>query len=206
MNGRTIRTLMLLLAALFIGGCATTNTGLAVSDEVLATIDGKSMSILNASPSNFLAGSGLSGAFGNVDAMKSSGRKLVGQYGVQDPATYIRQSLADDYAVLHNVSVLQAGSKDADLSLDIRTSYWGIEHFDFSVGKYRVVYSVMLKLVDVSSGEVLAEEVCGRWPNKSNSSPSRDQLVAGNASMLKQELKTAADFCINYFKTTTLRM
>lgn len=138
--------------------------------------------------------------------MKISGRKLVGQYRIQYPAAHIRQSLADDYTVLHNVSVNRARTTESDMILDIRTSNWGIENFDFSIGKYRVVYSVSLKLVDASSGEVLAENACGRWPSKSNYSPSRDQLLANNASLLKQELKTAADFCTNYFKTTTLRM
>ena len=43
-------------------------------------------------------------------------------------------------------------------------------------------------------------------PEQTAESPSYNELVANSAARLKQELKTAADFCISEFKAKTLAL
>jgi hypothetical protein len=63
-----------------------------------------------------------------------------------------------------------------------------------------------MRLVDAKSGSVLAEGGCARVPEHTPEAPSYDELVANSAQRLKQELKTAADFCISEFKSKTLAL
>jgi hypothetical protein len=47
----------------------------------------------------------------------------------------------------------------------------------------------------------MAEGFCARTPEQTDDAPSHDELLENQAVRLKEELKLAADFCINAPKT-----
>ena len=71
---------------------------------------------------------------------------------------------------------------------------------------YLYEYSARMRLVDTKSGQVLAEGACSRVPEETKASPTYDEMLANNAERLKQELRSAAEFCVNEFRTKTLAL
>lgn len=85
-------------------------------------------------------------------------------------------------------------------------SAWSYGYFPTNWGKYRVIYSVRAKLVDVDRGAVLAEAFCSRLPELDATAPSHDELLANEAARLKQELAKAASECAGRFKREMLSL
>jgi hypothetical protein len=62
------------------------------------------------------------------------------------------------------------------------------------------MYSAKMRVIDTKKRSLLAEGFCSRVPEKSESAPSYDQLLENQAARLKQELKVAAEHCIDEFR------
>jgi hypothetical protein len=160
-------------------------------------------------------------AFGLIGAaaMIKAGNDIVEENGVEDPAAYIGAELAKSLTESLGVQFVENGGKlaesgeagdlakvydNAHLLLDVQTINWSFVYFPTDWNSYRVIYSAKLRLVDTRTGKLQAEGFCARVPEKSAGSPSRDQLLADHAALLKSELKVAADYCIGQFKANVL--
>ena len=161
-----------------------------------------------------MAAGALFGAIGGAtagSAMESAGNDLVAEYNVDDPAesivhalgnglqTRFSTTLAPGRARLTRAEAVEAVGV-ADLVLDVRTLLWGFAYFPTSWAKYRVLYVAHARLIDGKKGTVLAEGGCAFPPSQdADAAPGYDELLADGGKRLKQELKTAADFCANEF-------
>lgn len=156
-------------------------------------------------------------AFGMLGAaaMINAGNKIIQENDVDDPANYIAESLLADLKVsfdadsYFNNSIKIKNEKPAQVAavykefsyvLDVRTINWSFGYFPADWNNYRVMYSAKLRLIETSKGRVLSEGFCSRVPDKTEYSPSKEELLGNNAERLKNELKIAADHCIEEFK------
>ena len=172
------------------------------------------------------AGKATGAAFGVIGgaiagaAMVSSGNEIVRENGVEDPANWISQELADSMKRKYGVSFkgtrrvsdekpeeISKACVGADYALDVRTINWSLGYFPVNWGTYRVMYSAQLRLIDCKTGEVVAQGFYARLPEKSDDSPDWDELVENNkAARLKKELKIGAQEAMYHFKTKILKL
>jgi len=212
---------LLVVVAAMTAGCVSVQQ-IPMSAASLEAIKGKELALSEREKPDFSAMTPARGAFGMIGAAVtiSEGNKLIKENRIEDPAVYIGRTLAADLQGRHNTRLSPKGAAIAsdevtdlvknapgtDLVLDVRTLNWSFVYFPTVWGKYRVIYSARMRLVDTKSGRVLAEGGCHRAPEHTPDAPSYDELVANSAQRLKQELKTAAEFCISELQAKTLAL
>jgi hypothetical protein len=91
----------------------------------------------------------------------------------------------------------------SDLVLDVRTTDWGF-HPTSMGDRYGATYDGTVRLVDTRTRAVLAEGICVFHPLDGSDGPTRDQLLAKNADVLKQQLTSITDFCADDYRTRIL--
>ena len=64
------------------------------------------------------------------------------------------------------------------MSESVRTVNWSFAYFPTDWNSYRVIYSAKLRLTDTRNRKVLAEGFCARIPEKSDSAPGYEELLA----------------------------
>jgi hypothetical protein len=213
--------LLVVVAAAMTAGCVSVQQ-IPMSASSAEAVKDKEIALSQRARPDFAASTPAKAVFGMIGAaaMISEGNKLVKENGIEDPALYIAQTLVADLQGRYNtrlspkgapvasddVADLVKNANGSDVVLDVRTINWSFVYFPLSLGKYRVIYSARLRLVDAKSGRVLAEGGCHRVPEQTAQSPTYGELLANSAARLKQELRTAADFCISEFKTKTLAL
>ena len=152
--------------------------------------------------------------------MANAGPDLLAKNNIADPAAYIGEQLSQGLAAKYGIAVssrsitlydddVQAIAKSnptADLVLEVRTTGWGFVNYPTDWEKYRVMYDARLRLIDAKGGSVLAAGDCHRWPDKTSSSPTYEELFLNGAERLKKELREAAEFCVGEFKTKVFQM
>ncbi|MBP7880249.1 MAG: hypothetical protein KAZ75_02050 [Acinetobacter sp.] len=170
---------------------------------------------------SFLATTALNVQFAllGLAAQISSGNKIINENQVEDPAIYIANELAktleSQLGITHittststtttnNIKTLAEQHKEADILLDVQTTYWQSIYYTSDWNNYRVVYAAKLRLIDTKNKKVIAESICSKKQDDKKNSPSYDQLIANNAAVLKAALKSHADECISEFKTNAL--
>lgn len=210
------------LFSIFTSGCVSVQE-MPIEANSLDTLKGRELMLSVRARPDFAAmtvGKAAIGGLIGAAAMISAGNEIVAHNDIQDPARHISErlgrALKDSYGVRlasretaivsDEISEIVSNSPDADLVLDTRTINWSLAYFPTSWGKYRVIYSARLRLVDVKRRKVLAEGGCRHLPEETEMSPSYDELIANNAARLKLELAAAAAFCAGEFGSKTLAM
>jgi hypothetical protein len=213
--------LLVVVAAVMTAGCVSVEQ-IPMNASSADAIKDKEIALSERAKPEFVAMTSTNGLFGPIGAAASvsGGNELVKKHGIEDPALYIAHTLAADLQSRYNarlspkavpiasddIAEAVENANGADLVLDVRTLNWSFVYSPISWGKYRVIYSARLRLVDAKSARVVAEGGCRRVPEHTAQAPTYDKLVANSAERLKQELKTAADFCISEFKAKTLAL
>jgi hypothetical protein len=201
-----MRMMMIVVAGLVtLTGCVSTKI-VPLQQARMATLQGKTLTVLKREKPAFTAGTAGKAAFGLIGAtaMIVKGNSIVRENDIEDPAVYIAEELAGDLANAHSMTVVPAGGS-ADVLLDVQTVNWSFLYFPTDWNSYRVIYSAKLRLMDNRSRKMLAEGFCARIPEKSDSAPGYDELMADQAARLKQELTAGADHCIAEFRSKVLK-
>ena len=158
-----------------------------------------------------------------VVGMSVAGEQFVRENAIVDPAFQIARELGDGfgkgYGLRPSPPVLVGLDGDptkihqpipaGDLVLDVWTDNWSLEPFPYEDSRFRVRYRVNMLLIDARVahpvgggwGEVIAEATCSCVSEDASLAPSYDQLVADHAHRVKSELDTAADFCVEDFRS-----
>jgi hypothetical protein len=168
-----------------------------------------------------VAAGSLFGAVGGAIAgtsMVSEGDKIVASNNIQDPAHQISRELVTALSQARGIKVVTpaanitkedpkavaAAAGSADFVLDVRTVNWSFVYFPANWARYRVIYSVQLRLIETKTGKVIAEGFHARIPEKTSNSPDYDGLLANGAEVIKTELRTAAAESVAHFKKNVL--
>ncbi len=207
-----MRVLSTVAISLLLGACASTQN-VAVAPSVLDTMDGQSVVLIQRETPSFVAMTSGKGMFAvaGVGAAVAAGNKMVSENGISDPAMTISRSLAEglarDYGVqvqgetglaasdtVDSIVELAAGS---DYALDVATQGWSYIYDGFSFGDYFVGYSSKVRLIKVSTAEIVSSGMCAYDAKKLGKAPvSHDKLLAEDAAFIKQELSDATNLCV----------
>ncbi len=220
-------TLSAVAASVILAGCASTDLALPGKTkapvDLSSVLDGKRMILAKREKPAFTAVTGGKAALGMLGggAMGVAGNRIVKRNNVQDPAGRIAQNVASAVSSRHRVNVVGAGShsvdklsvaeiasahSDADLVLDIRTKGWGFTYFPTDWKHYRVTYNAKMRLIDTATRTVVHKANCNRMPKRTGTEPTRKQLLANNAALLKQKLDEQASICAEKFKKKLMNL
>lgn len=210
---RLATSVVLLSSAL--AGCVSTKT-IGVAPNVLDHYHGDTVTVTHRGEGGFLAqtsGKAMIGAIGAV-AMIHAGNEIIHEDQVPDPAASIAQALQADLvrengmkSVDMSVSTdttdalkLASQYENADLLLDVYTTYWGFVYFPTNWTHYKVLYIARMRLIDTKTAKVLATGFCSRKPESSASeAPTYAELLGDHGALLKKELAQAAETCAEQF-------
>lgn len=212
-----MRVLSIIAAMLMLSACASTQN-LAAAPETLSAMNGKSLTIIQRESPGFVAMTSGKGMFAvaGVGAAVAAGNKMVRENDVQDPALAISRTLAatlstdygiqvrgeSDVAATDDVKELAGLADGSDYALEVETQGWSYIYDGFSFGDYFVGYSSKLRLIDVSTAEIVSSGFCAYDAKKAGKSPvTHETLLAEQAAYIKQELADAANLCIRDFAT-----
>lgn len=205
------RVTALLTLAVVLSGCVSTRTTSIATDSESA-LRGKSLALSHRARQDFSAATPAKAAFGVIGAlaMISAGNQLVTDNAVEDPEGYIGEQLGlalqskyglsaaaevTTLADTTDVQKLAALYPGADYLLDTQTVNWSIL-YRMSLIRYRVLYAVKVRLIDVHKAKLLAEGFCHRNDQDDPNPPNYDELTANRAELLKSRLRSDADACI----------
>ncbi|MFC3814745.1 hypothetical protein [Lysobacter sp. GCM10012299] len=172
-----------------------------LSDADAAALQGKSVAVTIHERPGFSAMTAGKATFGllGAAAMYSAGNALVKDNDIKDPAEIVRMQLAASLASAYGANVLAtdtapteakkpkeiaATHPQADYVLDVRSVGWMYAYFPTQWGTYWVGYSAQVQLVD-KSGRQVSNAACNTHTRENKHPPSREQLHADNAQLLK---------------------
>lgn len=210
MNIRATLTMFVATCVVSLTGCVSTRT-VGVPNDTAFGMRGKSLVVSQRTKPDFGAttpGKAMFGLIGAV-AMISAGRAIVEENDIQDPAPFIagqlRQQLVERYglepasgagALADTTDTLKLASlyAGADYLLDVQTINWGFLYRP-NITRYRVLYSVKVRLIDIHAAKLLAEGFCYRKDDNDPHPPTYDELLTAQASLLKARLQADAAEC-----------
>ena len=211
-----------LFAPALLAGCVSVEP-IPLAPGATDALRGRQVALASREQPDFAAVTAARAAIGGLVGaaiMGEGGRRVVEDNNIQDPAHTIAQSIAAELRDTHQLrldaSAISVDSDDVpkiakenaggDLLLDVRTINWGYVYFPTTWNRYRVFYSARLRLIDIKSAKVIAEGFCSRMPEETPDAPTGDELLANGAAVVKRELKTAADTCIEHFRGETFAL
>ena len=216
------RIISFVFISLIMSGCVSTQN-VAIDQDSSGKFQNKSISTTSRDLPDFAAMTAGKAMFGVIGAtaMISAGNEIVRNNQIEDPANYIAINLITSFAEQFK-SVIAANNtgnltseNPAKISelypnlnylIDVRTINWSFVYYPTKWGKYRIIYSAKLRLINTKTGRVTAEGFCSRVPEDASNAPTRDAMLADKAALLKSELRIAANLCINEFKSNVLRL
>ena len=202
-----------------LAGCVSAPTKPIASS---ANLQGKRVVLSEYAKPDFAAmtpGKAVFGMFGAV-AMIHAGNEIVKNDGIQDPAIDISHQLAEELvkrdadtilsspavvAANDNPAILVKTYPGADLIIDVKTIQWMYAYYPSKWQKYHVNYAARVRLLDGSTGALVAQQLCKIDPTDPSNPPSGDALTADQGALLKQLLKEAGNTCVKNFELQVLK-
>ncbi len=180
-----------------------------INDSFAHTLRGKSLVVTSSNTPRFNV---VTRIVFNGDPI-SNGNKLIKDYNLSDPsvaiASQVSNRLANTFSMKRlrpvrieeydTIEYLASKYKNNDFVLDIRTSNWTLGFNPFKQGALRLIYRATLYLIDTKTEEVVTESLCAIKTSESKAY-TYDQYMASNAMLLKQELQSITQHCINEFE------
>jgi hypothetical protein len=208
--------------AALLSACATVQNKPATND-VLAQMRGKSIVTVQypiADFSAFTAGNAVFGAIGGL-ASVGEGNKLIKENSIEDLGNKIGRSVSsrlEATSLFKEVSISNTITTNDDLDalvsanskseyvLDVRTRLWMLNYYPTDWSHYRLFYTARLRLIEVKSKQVVAENMCKTVEGNDAKPPNWNELVGNNAALLKRYFDSALIKCSNDFAVNTLKL
>jgi hypothetical protein len=160
------------------------------------------------------------GLIGAVRMTQSNSKSAVAENGIEDSAAEVSHALLlaaqNQYGAIPAASPVRVDTTDvhqlaqaasgADVLFDIQEIEFTYEFIPFKHDQYRVHSSFKFRMVDVHTGTLMAERSCQQSTKDDPTHPSEDELLANDATLLKQILSTQRDRCVNQFETQVLNV
>lgn len=150
------------------------------------------------------------------------GNALVKENGIEDPAFLIADLLGRLMEIRYGLNYESGGPATAigrddtpakvteykrfQYVLDVSTRYWGFVYENRFSDNYRAFYVATLRLIEMSSENILAEGWCSTVNRLPHTWFSLDDLIGNGASRLKIEFENIAQFCVEEFSKKSLGM
>lgn len=143
------------------------------------------------------------GAVGGAMSYAAGAGGSVDGAGINDPAKFMRLELGTLLAKTFEMEFVMA-TTPADLQLEVSTVEWGI--VATRMRHYGVNYQARLRLWDLRTKKVVAQQLCDSGPPRDQpSNPSTEQLDSkAGLHLIKGRLGAAASYCLQHFRNHTL--
>lgn len=204
--------LTLLVGASLLAGCATVSHT-PMAKDASERLQGKTFALTKYPPAEFMPFTSGKAAFGLLGAamMISEGKQIVKDNAIPDPAIMISEGLAQKLATVRSMKVAAAGKvaeddkvealaaahAGVDYLVDVKTFTWMINYYPSNWNGYRVTYSARVRLIDTATKQVVAETACQTIQGDDAKPPTKDELLAANATLLKSYLDKGAAACVD---------
>lgn len=218
-----LKKILVIICVFSITGCAGIQH-LPLSQDDSQNLSGKSLQTSVSKIPSFmvmtpgkgaLMGFGLIGGLIAASSAQSEGQKLIEENGVPDPAVLISEQLKTTLADKYNLTVvgtapiiaeqskipnlIEIAKSRSDLLLDVRTTGWQMIYLPSKWNEYRIISFFWMRLIDVQSQRVIAEEFAKYIPDSSEIPLTYDYLTGNNAAGLKRELLNAVVYSVDFF-------
>lgn len=211
---------IVLTTALALSGCVSIKKQ-SLSQDARGGLKEQTVAATKRAKPDFAAMTATKGAFALLGAMAaiSDGNSMVAKYNIDDPADAISRELMGALKETHGMrpaedamsistddagQIAAAAQGKAAYVVDVQTINWSFLYYPMSWGRYRVIYTARVRLINAGSKTVVAEGFCKRMPDDEAHAPSYDDLVNDNAAGLKKELAIATQECITAMKAEML--
>lgn len=208
---------------------AAFDIGLALCGPAWATDDGPSPGVASAPAAapgslvafvkrtkppkvaGFSAGLGALGAVGGLAASSGDG-SMVTDNGIEDPSGDMARQIAGAYVAAHGGQVAatpladdhpwtQAKAGGARYVVDVETPAMMLMYFSFDWAHYDLTYYDAVKIIDTTTGSVVAKARCSLDTNKANAA-TKAELSADHAARLKALIASKSEECLDHMKTS----
>jgi hypothetical protein len=217
LNGEPMKKKLLLLGLMVVTASAQAKDQIIPLSEADAKeLAGKTIALTTHERPSFVAmtagKAGLIGGLLGGLTMIAAGNELVAKNNIQDPAEIVRTQLADALTNAYSPQVLPLDTNatkatkpkeiaalhpEADYVLDVRSGAWSYLYYPTHWGKYKVGYNVQVQLIDTKTAKQVSNMACNAGSsNNPDMSPTRDQLHADGAKLLKDILASAGWTCV----------
>lgn len=160
-------------------------------------------------------------AFGLVGALAEieTGKRIVRENGIEDPAEGVARSLAGELAAAHSSQLaatpllidrsglripspeaVAGAAGSANFVVDVETQGWGFAYYPVDWGHYHVLYTARVRLVDAASKTTAAEHFCKWDSDKREPKLTSDELLDGKAAGFKSLIAKASAACADEFR------
>ena len=179
----------------------------SLSSEVGTALSGKSLGVTRrALPPTFMAMTAGKAAFAllGTAAMAADGKQIVADNEIRDPADIIQAALVPALVQKYGLVLKNEGASaitpgndpkeilgaqpGSDVVLDLRSVGWQFGYAPTHWGAYWVAYGVEVRMVDASTGKLIAYQGCGGNTQKHEVRPTKDDLLLDKAQLLKDTL------------------
>jgi hypothetical protein len=155
-----------------------------------------------------------------VAGMVHAGNQLVRTDAIADPAIDLGHQLASELVakdadtILPGATIVSANDNPAslvktypgaDLIIDVKTINWSYAYYPTKWQTYHVNYAARVRLLNVSTGALLAQQLCKVDPTDPQHPPAGEALLADHGALLKQLLQHAGDSCVRNFEQQVLK-
>lgn len=218
---RSLTSTIALAVVLGMTGCASVQHQ-PISKEALASLDGKTVATTQYAVPSFTAFTAGKAAFAMLGAaaMISEGNEIVKTNEIEDPAAAVSagllKKLAEAKAVKEmpakgvqpsdDTAALIAANPGAQYILDYRTLNWMFNYYPTDWSHYKVTYVGRLRLIDATTKTVVAESACTSVQGDDKNPPTKDQLLADKAALLKSHLAKAGSTCVDVLAKDVLKI
>jgi hypothetical protein len=186
----------------------------ALAPAAAADLSGKLLAVTRHKKADFVAMTAGKATFAllGAGAMIVAGNKIVEENEIADPADILERELAPAMAK-HFAMKLKQGSgllvdgakpmeiiavqPDADYILDLQSNGWNFGYYPTDWNTYWIGYAVQASLFDAKSGKQLAKMVCYTDTQKHPRSPTKDDMLANKAQILKDVTASLAWKCLH---------
>lgn len=212
---------LLCLPALFaLNGCVSTKTS-AIEDT--SQFQSKTVALTARPRAAFMAGTAGKAMFAVVGAvaMEESGKAIVTDNAIDDPATTVARDLLaaaeKRYGVVAapmqpividttDMSQLARAAKGADLLLDVQSYGQSFMYFPADWSHYWVSTIINVRLIDVPRAGLIGEGHCDVNTRKDPNPLTRSELLEDKAARLKAILDAQSAHCAAKFRAEVLRI
>jgi hypothetical protein len=208
------------LGVIVLAGCVSTKN-VTVSNQRTKEWQGKTIAVTTRPRANFVAMTAGKAAFAVVGAvaMIEAGKTIVNENEVEDPAPVLAQDLIKAVVTRYgamaatnasvpvdttDVTKLAHAAGGADLLLDVQSLGNQFRYFPTDWSHYAVDSAFKVRLIDAHAGALLAEGFCRQTTQKDPSPPTKSELLADKAAMLKSILATQRDACLQELEKDVL--
>lgn len=216
---RTLALMLIISSAIV--GCASIPTQ-SVSNQSMTAWRGKTVALTSRPRPSMIMMTAGKGAFGliGVAAGVSAGNALVKEDKIPDPAPLVADELLQiaerQYGVVSaglapaavdtgNVAALAKAGKGADLLFDVESLGQGINYYPTDWSHYWLFSGLILRVIDVHSGNVVGQAVCRQNSQHQPNPPNKKELLANEGQLLKSMIAAQSDACRDQFAEQVLR-